>query len=204
MCYKTHLAIWSFKVASHNSLLVKKILTKRGPPLMDWTCSSLFLKFECVSDMGVSSLLAHPVSCNNQCMLKLRLTISKWSQKQWSQDFLKHLLELLERGSVLDRGSITPDYPNQTITFVFDFQVKRGLQSWFHCSWAQFRRIAILHIQHDFWGMMRVFSRTCSLIFNLFMYFAGMYFQVLGRSIRIKRQRGGNFSSKGQTGRRAP
>ena len=148
-------SIWNFKVAPHSSLLIKNFLTKRGPLLNGWTRSSLFSKIRVhFSDrQGVGEGITSGTSCisfNNHHRSTLRITISKWLQKWWSHDFLKHLLEFLEESSILDQNSIIKHISIKQLQFISDFQVKRRFQSWFHSFWTQFRRIAIFHIKQNF------------------------------------------------------
>ena len=44
------------------------------------------------------------------------------------------------------------------IGFIFDFQVKRRLHSWFHSFWTQFRKIAIFHIKCNFYAVTGVLA----------------------------------------------
>ena len=66
LCYKIYLAIWNFKAASRSILLVKKKnLTKKGPLLFGWTCSSSFskiwMRFWDKQETGENLTLVHPV-----------------------------------------------------------------------------------------------------------------------------------------------
>ena len=54
---------------------------------------NLFLKLSIKGDRyvhgGRLTSAAYWISFNNQCSLKLRITISKWSQKGWSKKFFE-------------------------------------------------------------------------------------------------------------------
>ena len=63
---------------------------------------------------------------------------------------MKQLLQLLEGGKHTGWVFYHLDNNNQTIAFIFDFQVKREFQSWLQSFWTEFRRNAIFHMQHDF------------------------------------------------------